>query len=137
MKMPDTRCRIPVVIHTFLCFVFLILIIGVAGCNKETREILADLQSLSEDVAKHFDESQPNVNRKIDTLTLTFINPSFVAADAKQKSAKVKEIATFAKAHYKAIDACKTINVVVVKQKNYLIFKTGNSEPFSFEKDEL
>lgn len=135
--MPDTRCGMPVAIHTLLCFVFLSLIVGVVGCSKETREILADLQSLSEDMAKHFGESQPNVNRTVDTLTLTFINPSFVAADAKQKSAKAKEIATFAKAHYKAIDSCKTINVVVVKQKNYLIFKTGNSERFSFEKDEL
>lgn len=123
--------------NKLLCIIFLSLLVGVVACSQETREILSGLQTLSNDVAQHFSESKPNVNRTKDTLTLTFINPSFVAVDAAQKAAKVKEIATFAKTHYKGIDSCKRINIVVVKQKNYLIFKVGSSEPFSFEKDEL
>lgn len=120
-----------------LWIIFFSFLIGVVGCSTETREILSGLQSLSQDVAKEFGESQPNVNRTADTITLTFINPTFVSLDATQKVAKAKEIATFAKIHYKGIESCKKINIVVVKQKNYLVIKFGSSEPFSFEKDNL
>jgi hypothetical protein len=117
--------------------IFLSLLMGVVGCSSETREILSGLQSLSEDVAKKFGESQPNANRTIDTITLTFINPTFVSLDATQKAAKAKEIATFTKTHYRGIKSCKTINIVVVKQNNYLVIKFGSSEPFKFQKDDL
>jgi hypothetical protein len=134
--MPDAGCQMPDV-NKRLRIILLILLVGVVGCSKESREILADLQTLSQDVAKEFGESQPNVNRTIDTITLTFINPTFVSFDATQKAAKAKEIATFAKTHYKGIESCKTINIVVVKQTNYLVIKFGSSEPFRFEKNEL
>ena len=124
-------------VNKFLSIILLSLLVGVVGCSKESREIMADLQTLSQDVANKFGESQPNVNRTIDTITLTFINPTFVSLDATQKAAKAKEIATFAKTHYKGIESCKTIRIVVAKQTNYLVVKFGSSEPFSFEKDEL
>ena len=134
--MPDARYQMPDV-NMRLRIILLSLLVGVVGCSKETREILADLQTLSQDVAKEFGESQPNVNRTVDTITLTFINPTFVSLDATQKAAKAREIATFAKTHYIGIDSCEKINIVVVKQKNYLVIKFGSSEPFRFEKDEL
>src|SRR6185295_5811970 len=108
--MPDARYRMPSV-NKFLSIILLSLLVGVVGCSKESREIMADLQTLSQDVANKFGESQPNVNRTIDTITLTFINPTFVSLDATQKAAKAKEIATFVKTHYKGIESCKTIRI--------------------------
>lgn len=134
--MPDARGRMPG-LNKLLPVLLLSLLVGAVGCSKESRKILADLQTLSQDVAKEFGESQPNVNRTIDAITLTFINPTFVSLDATQKAAKAKEIATFTKNHYKGIEACKRINIVVAKQKNYLVIKFGSSEPFRFEKNDL
>jgi hypothetical protein len=135
-QMSVAKCQMPG-LKKLLGIILLTLLVVVVGCSSETREILSGLQLLSEDVAQEFGESQPNVNRTIDTITLTFINPTFASFDATQKAAKAKEIATFAKAHYKGIESCKNINIVVVKQTNYLVIKFGSSEPFRFEKDEL
>jgi hypothetical protein len=93
------------------------------GCSKETRQRFADLSALKADLIREYRTANIKVSvHNSSVLIISFVNTAFNDLDFQTQKQKTREVALFAKLHYRAIESIESIAVVFMVERNYIVF---------------
>jgi hypothetical protein len=109
--------------HRLILIVTALLISQTFSCTKETRQMYADMHALRADLISEYQTQNINVTvQNSRNLQIAFVNTPFNKLDLQNLRRKAREIALFAKVHYRSIRSIDGIAVTFLEQQNYIVY---------------